>query len=35
VVNVSVAGSGGVRLKAKPASLTSEISGSGDVDQDY
>jgi hypothetical protein len=35
VVKVSVAGSGGVRLKAKPASLTSEISGSGDVDQDY
>ncbi len=34
-VKVAVAGSGGVSLKAKPASLTSEISGSGDVDQDY
>lgn len=35
VVKVAVAGSGGVSLRAKPASLTSEISGSGDVDQDY
>lgn len=34
-VKVSVAGSGGVSLRAKPASLTSEISGSGDIDQDY
>ena len=34
-VKVSVAGSGGVSLRAKPSSLTSEISGSGDVDQDY
>jgi len=35
VVKVSVTGSGDVILRAKPASLTSEISGSGDVDQDY
>lgn len=35
VVKLSVAGSGGVSLRAKPASLTSEISGSGDIDQDY
>ena len=34
-VKVAVAGSGGVSLRAKPASLASEISGSGDVDQDY
>lgn len=34
-VKVAIAGSGGVSLRAKPASLTSEISGSGDVDQDY
>ena len=34
-VKASVAGSGGVSLRAKPASLTSEISGSGDIDQDY
>jgi hypothetical protein len=35
VVKVAVAGSGDVSLRAKPASLTSEISGSGNVDQDY
>lgn len=35
VVKVAIAGSGGVSLRVKPASLTSEISGSGDVDQDY
>lgn len=35
VVKVAVAGSGGVSLRAKPTTLTSEISGSGDVDQDY
>lgn len=35
VVKIAVAGSGGVSLRAKPASLTSEISGSGDIDQDY
>lgn len=35
VVKVAIAGSGGVSLKAKPASLTTEISGSGDVGQDY
>lgn len=35
VVKVAVAGSGDVSLRAKPATLTSEISGSGDVDQDY
>jgi hypothetical protein len=35
VVSVSIAGSGGVSLREKPASLATEISGSGDVDQDY
>lgn len=34
-VKVAIAGSGGVTLRAKPESLSSEISGSGDVDADY